>query len=89
MDIVTEKLNATVKYNKFRMNILNPLEIGDGMYYTIKNRSANGTLDFYINFDVPDAGALFSYNYVEHCFKMVNPKSYTVTELVLIMPFDR
>ncbi len=48
----------------------------------------NGTLDFHLNFMTLSGGALFSYNYLDFCFQVLEPPSYTITELVLILPLD-
>ena len=82
--IVAEKLNATLKYryipNKFSKDYYKH-------HWLINYGSLTGTLDFYLDFDV-NHGALYSYNYVNVCYLIAEPKGYSVIELVLILPFD-
>ena len=85
LSIVAEKLNATVKYNFVERE---SLETSDMPYLIAQNRSLNGTLDFYLEFD-PLFGALYSYNQVDWCYQVANPPSYSVTELILFLPLDQ
>ena len=86
LDVVTEKLNATVEYNFIEPEIMLRYE----EHYTIvENISANGTLDFYLDLGPYIRGALYSYNQMDYCYLLAKPPSYSVTQLVLILPFDK
>ena len=83
MAIITEKLNVTLMYN------LADKRYGDEIRSLVQQRSANRTLDFYIEFFPHFRGALYSYNYVDYCYQVVKPQDYSIIELVLFLPFDK
>ena len=82
---MSEKLNATLKYNSVDLEIVKRSEI---LFSMVENHAANGTLDFYLEIDFNPRGALYSYSQMDYCFQLGKPPSYSVTELVLILPFD-
>ena len=86
LDIIKEKLNASVKFNSVDIvTVANSKRL----YPLVKNCSTNGTLDFFLNFYSHVKGALYSYKQVDLCYRLAKPPSYTITELILFLPFDK
>ncbi len=86
LDIIKEKLNASVNFNSVDIvTVANRKRL----YPLFKNCSTNGTLDFFLNFYSHVKGALYSYKQVDLCYRLAKPPSYTITELILFLPFDK
>ena len=80
-----DKLNASVEYIFLGLEIVK----NDKMFHSItENQSANGTLDFFLDFDSYLRGALYSYKQEDLCYRLGKPPRYSITEMVLFLPFD-
>ncbi len=87
LSVIKEKLNATVKYNFVERNIMK--HKATALIFSIaENLSANGSLDFFLDFYPYLPGALYSYKQVDLCYRLGKPPKYSITELVLFLPFD-
>lgn len=87
LEIITEKLNATIELNIVRRNEKSWDDMEDTKEDSMVKLIEQGMLDFFLHFGDYKFD-LESYNYVDWCFIAPLPKSYSIAELILILPLD-
>ncbi len=89
MELVAEKLNGTLKYNKIKIKEVNESlhEKGFHVFIPIIKAASERKLDFYLN-GLRFYGGLQSYEYEEKCFWILVPPSYYIYEQILFMPLE-
>lgn len=87
LDIIEEKLNATIIYHKIPADETNWSNFHNTRDKWIRKLIKEEKLDFFLNHGNQKFN-LETYNNVEFCFIAPWPKSYSITELILILPLD-